>query len=350
MNGGADTSGLPAAAAKRLAADLAMLLFLFPVRKAVRMMPWAWMYRLAGLCGFVFHAVSGNRRRGAYRELKRHLKGYYTDDELKAATRRCFDVYVKRHFETLRHETISKEFADRYLKAQGLENLDRALDKGKGAIILVFHFGSFFMTLPALAFRGYKVVSIIGTPELKNQSWAEKQVYNIRKDEQYRFPVRFLRADKSLKPIIKSLKANELVFLVYDGRDGSQWIPTDFLGQTGYFSPGVIRMAAMTGAAILPTYVRRHKDDTLTVVVGEEYGIRKMEDEAESFRVNTQGLAKRFEEQIIKYPCHFGIILDVLRRRYEAGIYSVPFTEEKGVSAGRALTGLKAQETGEGTI
>lgn len=349
MNDGADRPG-HLGAVKRLAMDIALLLFLFPVRKIVRVMPWALMYKLAGLSGFILHAISGNMRRGAYGELKRHLKDYYTDDELKAATRRCFDVYVKRHFETLRHETISKEFADKYLKAEGIQNLDAALKHGKGAIILFFHFGSFFMTLPALAFRGYRVVTIVGGPELKKQSWAEKQVYNIKKDEQYRFPSKFLRADKSLKPIIKSLRENELVQLVYDGRDGTQWIPVDFLGQTGYFSPGVLRIAAMTGAAILPTYIHRHGDDTMTMVVGEEYKMKKTEDEAESLRVNTQGLAKRFEEQIIKYPCHFGIILNVLRRRYEKGVYSVPFTEEKGASGDKARSGFQVKVTGEGII
>lgn len=349
MNDGADRPG-HLGAVKRLAMDLALLLFLFPVRKIVRVMPWALMYKLAGLCGFILHAISGNMRKGAYGELKRHLKDYYTDEELKAATRRCFDVYVKRHFETLRHETISKEFADKYLKAEGLQNLDAALKDGKGAIILFFHFGSFFMTIPALAFRGYIVSTIIGSPELKKQSWAEKQVYNTRKDEQYRFPAKFLRADKSLKPIIKSLRENEVAQLVYDGRDGAQWIPVDFLGQTGYFSPGVLRIAAMTGAAILPTYIHRHRDDTLTMVVGEEYKMKKTEDEAEFFRVNTQGLAKRFEEQIIKYPCHFGIILNVLRRRYEKGIYSVPFTEEKGASGEKVRSGFQVKATGEGTI
>ena len=112
----------------------------------------------------------------------------------------------------------------------------------KGVIIQLAHFGSFMTVLPALAFKGFMINQIVGRPEIDRP--ALEWMYKTKVKENSCLPIKFLHVHRSVRPVIKALKNNELVAIALDGREGKDWITIPFLGKQANFSPGSIRIAA----------------------------------------------------------------------------------------------------------
>ena len=293
--------------------DLGLLILWFPVRIVIQHAPLKLVYFLATMVADCFYTVAGEIRTTIYRELSRCLGTRYTTKDIKRITKRSFEIYVKMHFENLLLGKLTKKSVERMVSVEGVEHLDLALSKGKGAIVLLSHFGSFLMVLPALGFMGYRI-NQLGSPPvliLKHHGL----IHRIKEKAYSNLPVTFLRSDRALMPAIEALKKNEILAVAFDGREGRSWVPTRFLDQTFLFSPGPIKMAMITGAPILPTFIVRQKNNTQRLIIESPFEFEPMEHKKEFVSVNVRRLAKVFEQYILRYPCHYGMVLRTTRDR-----------------------------------
>jgi len=288
-------------------------------------MPLGAIYALATLSAWCFYILADRIRRETYDELKRCLVNRYPEKDIRRITIRSFKIYMKRHFENLFLGRLTGDFIKKIVHIDGIEHLDNALAKGKGAIILLSHFGSFLMIPPALGFWGYRVNQIAGPPIFKGNRSIHKRIFEVRAQEYNSLPVTFIRSDESMPLAIRALKNNELAAIAFDGREGSKWIPVRFFGQTAYFAPGPVKLSKISGATILPTFIVRQKDNTHKLIIESPFELRNDENRKEFLSVNIQRLAEIFEDYIARYPCHFGMIFQITKERAEKGIIDTPF-------------------------
>lgn len=306
--------------------DIAMWLLWVPLRKTILQLPLRISYALASITAWFYYASSYKLRNKVFKELKNNLGHKYSGKELKKITVKSFGMYVKMHFENLILGNLSKDLVDRMVSIEGLEQLDKALDNGKGIILLISHTGSFLMVLPALGFKGYRVNQIARPPVIFMK--AHNLAHKIKEREYAALPVNFIRSDKSLKTAINAIKKNEIVVIAFDGREGTKWVPVNFFGRNAYFSPGPVRIANITGAAILPAFIVRQRDNSHKLIIEKPVELEKNENEADFISVNLQRFAKIFEEHITQYPDHYGIMFQIVKDRAEKGYDKPLFSEE----------------------
>ncbi len=208
---------------------------------------------------------------------------------------------------------------------EGREHIESALAKGKGAIILLSHFGSYLMVLPALGFSGYRINQIGGSPDLRHHRQIHKRIFESREKECSSLPVNFMRSDTDVKAVIRALQRNELVAIAFDGREGKDWVEVPFLGRTAYVGQGPVRFAAMTGAAILPTFIVRNKDNSQRLIIEKPFDLERFDDKSRTVAVNLQKISAIFANYIQKYPSHFGMILSIHRHRAHSKKAEQPF-------------------------
>lgn len=311
--------------AKFLIVDAALWFFFIPFRAIIKALPLKFVYILAKSAGGIINIVIGDKVSISCRDLFRNCPDKLTNDKIREISKESIEIYVKRHFEDLMLSSFSKEVIGRTVTIEGIEHIDNALKRGKGIIIQLAHFGSFLMILPALAYRGYKVDQIVGKPDLKHHRKIHKLIFNAKAKENSSLPVRFLHVDHSIRPVINALKGNELVAVAFDGRDGNDWVPVRFLGGEAYISPGSVRIAKVTGATILPTFIIRQQDDTHKLIIEPPLELEQRDSMEEFLSENVQNLANIFEKYLIKYPGHFGMTFHVLKDRADKGIISMPF-------------------------
>lgn len=309
--------------------DAALWFFFIPFRVVLKALPLKFVYALSNIAGGIINMVIGKKVSISCRELLGNCPDKTTSDEIKEISKKSIEIYIKRHFEDLILPSFSKETIASIVTIEGIEHIDNALARGKGIIIQLAHFGSFLMILPALAYRGYKVNQIVGKPELKHHRKIHKLIFNAKAKENSALPVRFVHVDHSIRPVIDALKKNELIAVAFDGRDGKDWVPVKFLGGTANISPGAVRIARVTGAAILPTFIIRQHDDTHRLIIERPIELEQSEDMEEFLSKNIQNIADIFEKYIVKYPCHFGMTYHTLRSRAEKGIIDKAFFQKQ---------------------
>ena len=268
--------------------------------------------------GCIIYYTNRNKRRITAKELTLLFGKRFDKDEINNITKRSFQIYYMRQIETVFYGILDKHILDKVIHIEGIENLDIALSKGKGVILLLSHFGSFLLPLPYLAYLGYKINQITGR-QIHGSLIAER-FWLWRKKEADRLPINFLQVGKFLRPVYRALKDNEIVAIAFDGRDGSRWVTVDFFERKAKFSTGPFELAKKTNATIVPTFVVRNKNNKHTIIMEKPFQLLN-ENKAEKVSVdNVVKFTNIFTDYIAQYPCHFGMILYVNKKMQESMI------------------------------
>ncbi len=77
-----------------------------------------------------------------------------------AAAREAFDLYARYWYDTFRMRVMSSAEVSERVGYAGLENIDRALEAGKGCICAVPHMGNWDVAGRWLSFGGYRVAAV----------------------------------------------------------------------------------------------------------------------------------------------------------------------------------------------
>lgn len=283
---------------------------------------WSFVFFIGNLAGKFMYATDRNLRRITDKELTLLYRGQKSGAEIKDITRRTIEHYYLRLVETFFFGALDKKGLDKIMRPEGMENLEKALAKGNGVILLISHFGSFLLPLPFLGYRGYKVNQITG--KQLHSSPVTKRIWAWRKKESESLPVTFIQVDKFLRPIYKALRNNEIVALAFDGRDGSKWVTVDFYGRKALFSAGPFELARRTGATIIPAFVVRERDDTHRIVFEPTFPLSEDRDRDKALSEDTVRYVDLLLRYVDKYPCHFLWILFKIKKLEKAGIDYAP--------------------------
>ncbi len=251
--------------------------------------------------------------------------------DIEAIARKSFTSNLKRHMETLVYGSLDRHWYERHVSFSGLANLDAALSKGRGAIILLQHFGSFLLIPAALGFRGYQVAQLTGRPELNHHRTVHQRISAIRMADTRSLPVTFLIAANSLKTAFLHLKAGGCLAWAFDGRTGSTMIPVTLFGRTALVSSGPVRTSLTTGAPIVPAFIIRQKNDYHTLIIEPCLDPSSLEGPRnKAVETGTGMLAARFEHYLTACPDHYAMILAIMRARAERGIIETALIEKPG--------------------
>jgi lauroyl/myristoyl acyltransferase len=283
-------------------------IYWFLLRAILKYLPLKISYALATLLSWVYYPVSPRKRTVMGKELEKLFGNRLDRTQVRRIVKRSYEIYFKRIIENLMFGSFSRKQWESLVTIEGLDILNVALEKEKGVILLLCHFGSFLLPLPVLGYKGYKIYQVARNP-LFEKGPMHKKLFQLRKSETDKMPFSFIRTDQYLGPIVKTLKSNGIVVIAFDGRVADRWVSVPFLNRIAQFSPGPFKLAIRTGATVLPTFVVREDNNRHKIFIeppmefiasGEEEGI---------LRQHTEMFAKIFERYLSNYPCHFGWIL-----------------------------------------
>ena len=318
--------------------SLALWFVWIPGRRLARFLPYRVLMTAALIGARIFWVVAAGTRRKIKTDLAEAYGRYFSAAEVASISRRSLEQFAMRHAENLIFGRLTAESTRKLVTIEGREHLDAALAKNRGVIIQLAHFGSFLMVLPALGYSGYRINQLVGQPELEGRGWINRHIFRIRVREHGALPVRFMHVDRSLKPVIKALKNNELVAMALDGRDGKEWVRVNLLGRSANLSPGSIRLALLTGAVVLPTFAVRGPDGLHRVIIERPFELEELGTREETVAKNLQRLTDLFETYILKHPCHFGMMIHLIQNRAKKGVFGMPLFSDEN-DGGAAETG-----------
>ncbi|MGW4529095.1 phosphatidylinositol mannoside acyltransferase [Amycolatopsis sp. NPDC004378] len=170
--------------------------------------------------------------------------------EMDELTRRAMRSYARYWHETFRLPSMDhKEVSGRVAASiTGVENLDAALADGNGAVMALPHSGNWDIAGVWLAdyLGGFTTVAERLKPESLYRRFVEYR-------ESLGFEIVPLTGDSSaMRVLLKRLRENKAVCLVGDRDLTNSGIPVKFFGEQARFPGGPARLAATTGAALIP--------------------------------------------------------------------------------------------------
>lgn len=301
-------------------ADIGRWLFWGPFRSLLNPDRPDQVRRLHGLWR-AQHALASEGKEAMEDELRRCFGGLFTAEGYHALVQDAYRCAWRVHLEELLLGRVGPQNVDQWIEFEGIEHLDEALSWGKGVIWLYPHAGAVMMMMAWLSHHGYDYTQYaargLAPPEiaaehpelLASNRWREK-VRAIREANEDRLPARFLTHEDSARELYRRLAANKLVGIAYDGRIGHRWAPFDYLGRTALLNTGPYRLAASTGAAIIPAFCTTPEGATSRCIVGPPIRVdgRDWQGAAERVLATQQAWLKQ-------YPEEYGIWLLHARQR-----------------------------------
>ncbi|MBI4846125.1 MAG: lysophospholipid acyltransferase family protein [Candidatus Omnitrophica bacterium] len=197
-----------------------------------------------------------------------------------------------------RAEKLNKEFTDKFVKIEGLENMDAALAQGKGAIGLTAHLGNWELCAQIMAILGYKINAIA-------LNHTNKHIDEFFNHQRTVSGVKVIPVGLSVRSCFSALKRNEIVGILGD-RDfsGEHGMFVDFFGKSLLAPRGPALLSLRTGAAIVPAFVIREEKDAryFRYVFNKPIFPKRTSDEAADIKILTEEYIHVIEQYVKQYP------------------------------------------------
>lgn len=269
----------------------------------IKMMPFSWLYGFADGIAWIGYRFVSKHRNIALDSLSIAFGSEKTGEDIERIAKECFAFMAKSAVEIM-FLMDKPELLRQRVAISGRENLDRALSKGRGVILVSAHFGNFPLLLARLSLEGYRASGIM---RRMRDSRAEKIF--LRKREIFNVKTIYSQPRRECVNItIKALRNNELVFIPIDQNFGTAGVFVDFFGQKAATATGPVIFAQRTKAGLVPCFIVRQKDDTHRVFFEPELALEEKDTPHETILLNIQRLTDIIEKYIRKYPAEWGWI------------------------------------------
>lgn len=290
--------------------DLARWFFWYPLRKTIYLLPLKVNYAIANLMGIATYYIMEEKRELMRSELLNIFNGKMEWKDIKRILKKNFSIISKEKIEVLLFPKMNLRMVEKFSYIDGLENLNKALEEKKGAILLIAHFGNQRFIMPALGFRGYKINQIGAPPTVwkkidKHMSTFKSKTLELELECEKSLPAKFIYYDKFMRAAFECLKRNEVLVIAADSVGGENKIEVDFLNRTALLSPGPFNIAKKSGAPVLPVFIIRDKNNIQTVKIEKRLDLSITNYKKEDELANMKKFIHVLENYVRKYPCHY---------------------------------------------
>jgi len=267
----------------------------------IKIMPARYVYGFANYISLLGYRIAKKQRKIALESLTVAFGQEKSRQEIEKIARECFSFMAKSAVELMFLMDRPKLLKKR-VRIVGRDNLDNALSKGKGVILVSAHFGNFPLLLARLVLDGYKVAGIM-------RPMRDSRVEKIFLEKRRRFKINTIYSQPRATCVnntIEALRNNELVFIPLDQNFGTAGVFVDFFHKKAATATGPVVFAQRTQAAILPCFIIRQKDDTHKIILESSLGLLTGKTAEETIVINIQRLTDIIESYIRKYPAEWG--------------------------------------------
>lgn len=225
-----------------------------------RLLPISVSYAVAVFLADIQYLVSRSDREAVRRNMTHILNTTQVPSKLVREVFHYFAKYLVDFF-TL-SKRVNKKFISESVDISGIEHLNEAVGKGKGAIIVSAHLGNWEMAGAVLGLLGYPL-SVVA---LAHKDDRVNAFFNARREF---FGASVIQTNVALRRCLDHLKRNRLVAILADRDFGHHGLMMDFFGRKTLIPKGAAIFSLKTGAPIIPGFFLRAPQDRFNIVMME---------------------------------------------------------------------------------
>ncbi len=278
--------------------NYASVLAVWSVLKVAGCLPWKWAQIFGRLLGELAYRSSRKYRRITLSNLKLAFGTDKEKSQLSGIARETCVNLGKGLCEALGSIHVTQNRMRKLVKLNGKENLDLALESGKGVIAFSAHLGSFALMGIRLAAEGYPFSFILRDPESKQVA----RIFRYVAGQKGVGIISAMPRKKAIAESLKHLRQNRIVCILGDQRELHSGVSVDFFGHPAGTATGPVVLAMRTGASIVPMFSVREPGDSHTVMIEPAFELVLSGDKEKDTYVNTAMLSKIVEDYVARYP------------------------------------------------
>lgn len=284
--------------------DLYDLILLVLNKFSARLLSAAGEQRLARLIAVIAWTVQWRNRRIITDHLSAVVSRELHPDQTRKLTRK---IYEGRWAEQFSYSAAKRKTACQSMTITGLEHLNGALSRGKGAILWEIPFGKRLLGKVALMQKGFAFSQVHDQEHGGSRSWLGQRFVRkfYRQAEGELFPeIIDIQADSLayLRRLAERLSRNGIVCIPALGEKGHKFVTVEFLGFRRRIATGAVNLARMTGAPLLPIFCVKQEDGTDRLIVEQPITTGGSEYWRDAAGQGIQEYARLLESYIRRYP------------------------------------------------
>jgi KDO2-lipid IV(A) lauroyltransferase len=261
-----------------------------------RIVPYRLALSLGSFLGWLAFDVLRVRRKVTLINLENSLGG--DKNKLAKIGRNAYRNFGKSMVEYSLFPSLDKERIKKMVEFEGVKHFDEALSKGKGAVLVAGHFGSWELMGAATSQKGYPVDFLVG--EQHNHL-----VDDLMNDYRRSMGIGIIKMGAAAKGVIKALKNNRFVAILSDQDAGSDGTVVEFFGRPASTPKGPAAFALKMDVPIILAFIVRENKKKQRIIIEEPLYGEKSSDKEEDIRKLTQAYTTILENYIRKYPDHW---------------------------------------------
>ncbi|MCA6071557.1 MAG: lysophospholipid acyltransferase family protein [Endomicrobium sp.] len=216
--------------------------------------------------------------------------------EVSAMARRTYKTFTKVFVDMFFISKMPDSEIEKML-IYDKEIIDKALDRGKGLVLLSAHFGNW--ELSALAFAKKYTVALIVAKQ--SNDFVDMMINSFRNKKGFNV-IDFQRDDKmSFRRIVRALRKNQVLAILGDQDAGRQGIFLPFFGRLASTPKGPAFFAIRAGSPIITAFGVRQKDGSMKMKV-EEIPMPNTGNEEKDIEIINSTYNNRLEKVIRENP------------------------------------------------
>jgi len=247
---------------QNLKKDIGRLLFWYPLRWIVFVLPYSALYHIASQLGtFEYLFLQRDRSKKVSKAIQAAVS--CTQAEANRHVKQNLINHYANTLELIRYPDMDIKSLQRFVSTENIEYLDSAMQEGNGVILMTAHFGAKQLLQVFLGRKGYPVNQINHHVDGDALSFVQKHVsQRLRKRIESKLPITFIASNSFQRKTLECLKKNQVLIVAGDGSGikdlmDSSYRPYNFLGKSMLFPSGPETLAKKTGALIIPVFVIR---------------------------------------------------------------------------------------------
>jgi KDO2-lipid IV(A) lauroyltransferase len=264
------------------------------LEKILNSLPYETGFRLSETLGYWAYHFASRERKTTLENLKSVFGNEKSEAEITRIAKEVFANFARSIYELMVSEKIVKRWDD-FVRVEGLPNLEKALLKKKGAVVIAGHIGNWELLAGYLGRQGYPCTVVARRVYFeKYNEW----IVNFRK----RMKVTTIYRDAPVRDVLSALRGNNLVGFVADqDTDGIDGVFVKFFGRDAWTPTSPVRFAKVAEAPLVPVFIKR-EGMRHTLIVGPELVFEPHSDKEEELKINTQKWVSLQEEFIRRFP------------------------------------------------
>jgi len=263
----------------------------------VNLLPEGFTLRLGRQLGKMVYYLDRGHQKVAIQNLHIAFDQEKSEGEMRSIAKKAFENLGMMAVEFFRIPRIDvKEFKER-VKIEGLEEALKLLEKRKGALLLLGHFGNWELMGLMSKVIGNPIM-VIAKP-LKKNRWVDQFITKVRSAG----GLEVISNIKAGRKVIRALSENRVVGILIDQRaKRSEGIWADFFGRKAPTTPSLAVLAMKTGAPVLPVFMIRNGFQKHRLIIKEPLELIRTGDIKKDVESNTQLFNDTLESMIRRHP------------------------------------------------